>query len=136
MVKDFLTGVNRLGHSLTTNIGYPKLFTGGQARARFRGPPPAVNNFVDGRAPRTDSHCRAMSFCVYIAPVSRPGGPGLLTTSRINDYELIDRPAGRGLALQRLLKRASLELEDDSPILTSPGQARGRPVNRSNQTHP
>ena len=30
---------------------------------------------------------------------SRPGGPGLLTTSRRNDFELIDRPVGRGLAL-------------------------------------
>jgi hypothetical protein len=25
----------------------------------------------------------------------RLGGPGLLTTSRFNDFELIDRPAGR-----------------------------------------
>ena len=39
---------------------------------------------------------------------SRPGGSGLLTTSRSNDFELIDRPAGRGLALERLLKRALL----------------------------
>jgi hypothetical protein len=30
---------------------------------------------------------------------SRPGGPGLLTTSRSDDFELIDRPVGRGLAL-------------------------------------
>jgi len=30
---------------------------------------------------------------------SRPGGPGLLTTRRRNDFELIDRPVGRGLAL-------------------------------------
>jgi len=26
---------------------------------------------------------------------SRLGGPGLLTTSRIDDFELIDRPVGR-----------------------------------------
>jgi len=30
---------------------------------------------------------------------SRLGGPGLLTTSRLDDFELIDRPAGRGLTL-------------------------------------
>ena len=30
---------------------------------------------------------------------SRPGGPGLLTSSRYNDCELIDRPVGRGLTL-------------------------------------
>jgi len=30
---------------------------------------------------------------------SRLGGPGLLTISRIDDFQLIDRPVGRGLAL-------------------------------------
>jgi len=30
---------------------------------------------------------------------SRTDGPGLLTTSRFDDFELIDRPAGRGLTL-------------------------------------
>jgi len=38
--------------------------------------------------------------CLY--PVERfpaPAGPGLLTTSRANDFELMDRPAGRDLTL-------------------------------------
>jgi hypothetical protein len=44
---------------------------------------------------------------------SRPGGPGLLTTRRGNDFELIDRPVGRGLTLNdysrgRLLTTARL----------------------------
>jgi hypothetical protein len=30
---------------------------------------------------------------------SRTDGSGLLTSSRINDFELMDRPVGRGLAL-------------------------------------
>ena len=30
---------------------------------------------------------------------SRPGGSGLLTASRTNDFELMDRPAGRDLTL-------------------------------------
>ena len=38
-------------------------------------------------------------FLYPIKPFSRPGGPGLLTSSRIDDFELIDRPVGRGLTL-------------------------------------
>ena len=37
----------------------------------------------------------------FLYPIKRfpaLAGSGLLTTSRCNDFELIDRPAGRGLA--------------------------------------
>ena len=54
---------------------------------------------------------------------SRPGGPGLLTTSRVNDFELIDRPRRVGLGPQRRLKRALPHRNDDSSVLPSPGQA-------------
>jgi hypothetical protein len=119
----------------TQYIRYPKLFTVGQASSLPSWPGTTVNNFVAARDTCIKLICRAMDSDVSIAPVSRPGGPSLRTHSRSNDSDLIDRPAGRGLALKRLLKRASLEPEDDSPILMSPGQACGKPTNRSNQTH-
>ena len=54
---------------------------------------------------------------------SRTGGSGLLTASRFNDFELY-RPTRRA-GLGRLHKRALLDLNDDSSILVSPGQACG-----------
>ena len=44
---------------------------------------------------------------LFLNRFSRPGGSGLLTTSRFDDFELMDRPAGRDLTLERLLQRAS-----------------------------
>ena len=55
----------------------------------------AVNNFAAAGSVLARSW-----FCVY--PVHRfpaPGGSGLLTTSRSNDFELYGPPAGRGLTL-------------------------------------
>jgi hypothetical protein len=82
----------------TTNIGYPKLFTGGKASAAFPSPQPAVNNFVAARG-ELIVMANGLHIPVSVHRFSRLGRPGLLTTSRFNDYELIDRPVGRGLAL-------------------------------------
>ncbi len=54
--------------------------------------------------------------------LSRTGGPGLRTTSRYNDSELIDRPVGRGLTLNDY-SRGRHSCVNDSSILASPGQA-------------
>jgi hypothetical protein len=68
----------------------------GGAVGRQESPPqPTVNNFA--AVPHQDGF--RIAWLVSAEPFSRPGGPGLLTTSRLDDYELIDRPAGRGLTL-------------------------------------
>ena len=56
---------------------------------------------------------------------SRPGGSGLLTISRCNDFELYRPTRSGGLALERLLRGRPLA-QDDSSLLTSPGQACGK----------
>lgn len=54
--------------------------------------------------------------------VFRTGGPGLLTTSRLNDFELY-RPARRGVLALNDYSRGRLPYcENDSSILPSPGQ--------------
>ena len=58
-------------------------------------PQPAVNNFVAAKVLRPDSDGDGRWFSLSVSVVFRLGGPGLLTTSRFNDFELIDRPAGR-----------------------------------------
>jgi hypothetical protein len=110
----------------TFDIGYPKLFTVGRDSGLPSWSETTVNNFVAARAPTTPI-CQAMSLRVSIAPVSRPGGPGLLTYSRDNDYELIDRPAGRAWPFNDSSRGRRSNCDDDSSILTSPGQACGRP---------
>lgn len=58
-------------------------------------PEPAVNNFVAARF--FCSPFRMVLTFGFHYPcqlVFRSGGPGLLTTSRFNDFELIDQPAG------------------------------------------
>src|SRR2546428_400456 len=55
---------------------------------------------------------------------SRLGGPGLLTTSRNNDFELY-RPARRA-GLDPLTTTQEGVAHDDSSILPPPGQARGK----------
>jgi hypothetical protein len=61
---------------------------------------------------------------------SRLGGPGLLTTSRSNDFELY-RPARRaGLDPLTTTQRASLFTQHDSSILPSLGQALREKPNR------
>jgi hypothetical protein len=72
---------------------------GGKASGANLRPPPTVNNFVAANGVATGSGWLLMVISCIRKPFSRPGGSGLLTTSRINDFELIDRPAGRGLAL-------------------------------------
>ena len=47
---DFVQTLSRL-HALTTNIGYPKLFTGGEESGAEISPQPPVNNFAGERRP-------------------------------------------------------------------------------------
>ena len=61
---------------------------------------PTVNNFVAAKKTAAtlgwpDTFIYGLSLHWF----SRPGGSGLLTTSRLNDFELMDRPAGRDLTL-------------------------------------
>lgn len=65
-----------------------------------------------------------MSFPVSDLPVSRTGEPSLLTTSRHNDFESIGRPAGPPWPSTTTRDGAAISC-NDSPILPSPGQARG-----------
>ncbi len=75
------------------NIGYPKLFMVGKASAAELWPRLTVNNFVAARGEpirvAVGSHVP-----VSVNRFSRPGGPGLLTHGRCNDYEFY-RPARR-----------------------------------------
>jgi hypothetical protein len=71
----------------------------GEASAANPWPQPAVNNFAGAKNGAEIGMARAFHFGLILKRCSRPGGPGLLTTSRFNDFELIDRPVGRGLAL-------------------------------------
>ena len=59
-----------------------------------------VNNFVAAKklAARF-GWCGPLVFTIRVSWLARPGGSGLLTTSRYNDFELMDRPAGRDLTL-------------------------------------
>ncbi len=53
-----------------------------------------VNNFAANRTASLDRIDLRVSFPLSLLPVSRPGGLGLLTTSRFNDFELY-RPTRR-----------------------------------------
>ena len=79
------------------NIGDPKLFTGGAVGRQEDPAAPTVNNFVAGRATFRwpVGFIRSYPVCWF----SRLGGPGLQRPSRVNDFELMDRPAGRDLTL-------------------------------------
>ena len=57
-----------------------------------------VNNFVAARGEPIRMANR-LHVPVSLNWFSRPDGPGLLTLGRFNDYDLIDQPVGRGLAL-------------------------------------
>ena len=59
----------------------------------------AVNNFAANRAATDIGLAFGFQFRYRFVWFSRPGGPGLLTSSRANDFELMDRPVGRGLTL-------------------------------------
>ena len=58
-----------------------------------------VNNFAANRAATVSDWPFGFIFGISSLGFSRTGGSGLLTNSRFNDFELIDRPVGRGLAL-------------------------------------
>jgi len=111
----------------TRDIGYPKLFMVGKASVAEPWPRPTVNNFVAARGEpirvAVGSHVP-----VSVNRFSRPGGPGLLTHGRFNDYDLY-RPARRaGLGPLTTTQEGVANLYDDSSILPSPGQACGRPT--------
>jgi hypothetical protein len=77
------------------NIGHAKLFIVGEEAQRNISPQTTVNNFVGAQF----GWCRCFaSGAIFIIRglVFRTGGPGLLTSSRDNDFELY-RPAA-GLA--------------------------------------
>jgi hypothetical protein len=78
------------------NIGYPKLFTVGAVGRRGFPAAPAVNNFVAANAAR-DFGWPQFVICFIPQRFSRPGGLGLRTTSRTNDFEPTDPPVGRWL---------------------------------------
>jgi hypothetical protein len=58
-----------------------------------------VNNFAANRAARVSDWPLGFIFGIGSHWFSRTGGPGLLTSSRLDDFELMDRPVGRGLTL-------------------------------------
>ena len=60
---------------------------------------PTVNNFAANRAATGSDWPLGFISGIGSHWFSRPGGPGLLTSSRFNDFELMDRPVGRGLTL-------------------------------------
>ena len=110
------------------DIGYPKLFIGGEESGAPLSPQPPVNNFVGTEwATRLEWHEGRMLRYGF-ARISRLGGSGLRTLSRSNDFHLY-RPAHRaGLDLLTTTQRPCLYLKKDCSILTSPGQARGEPI--------
>jgi hypothetical protein len=85
---------------LTKNIGNPKLFIGGAVGRQESPTAPPVNNFVAAKkfAARF-GWCGPLVFTIRVSWFARLGGSGLLTTSRRNDFELMDRPVGRDLTL-------------------------------------
>jgi hypothetical protein len=59
-------------------------------------PQQAVNNFVAAKNSAARFGWRlSLIFTIRVRGFSAPAGPGLRTISRFNDFELIDRPAGR-----------------------------------------
>ena len=58
-----------------------------------------VNNFAANRAATLSDWPLGFISGIGLLWFSRTGGPGLLTTSRFNDFEFMGRPVGRGLAL-------------------------------------
>ncbi len=117
--------------SSTTNIGYPKLFIGGAVGRQVAPAAPPVNNFVAAQkfAARF-GWCGLWVFTIRVSRFTRPGGSGLLTTTRPNDFELRDRPVGRGLTLHDSSRGRCSILHDDFSILPSSGQAHGTPKKR------
>ena len=108
------------------DIGHPKLFMVGKASAAERWPRLTVNNFVAARGAPIRMANR-VHLPLSVNRFSRPGGPGLLTYSRFNDFEFY-RPARRaGLGPLTTTPEGAAILQDDSSILASPGQACGKP---------
>ena len=91
----------------SANIGYPKLFIGGEESAAPLSPQPTVNNFVQMRDLTIQESQKGIISGYDCARFSRLGGLGLSSASRPNDYELY-RPARRaGLDLLTTTQRPS-----------------------------
>jgi len=56
-----------------------------------------MNNFVAAESALVLGWPGKFMYGYRVAWFSRPGGSGLLTNSRRDNFELMDRPAGRGL---------------------------------------
>src|ERR1019366_8950173 len=92
-----------------------------------------VNNFAANPAATISDWPWGFIFGIGSHWFSRTGGPGLLTTSRFNDFQLY-RPARRaGLDPLTTTQECVCVLHDDFSILPSPGQAVcGRPSQKTN----
>ena len=78
------------------NIGYPKLFTVGQASGANPGPQATVNNFAAASAANAGSGWPwAFIGCIRldVFPPRRARSANVQVV--VNDFELIDRPVGR-----------------------------------------
>lgn len=64
----------------------------GEESAAEQSPQPAVNNFVVAKIAPSLGWPERFILGYPIHWFSRAGGSGLLTTSRFNDFELMDRP--------------------------------------------
>ena len=98
-------------------------------------PQPAVNNFVRAaKFAARSGWCVLWLFTIRIRGF-RTGGPGLLTTSRVNDFELIDQPAGRPWPLTTT-REGVIERETTLLYCRRRVKARGTmPINNINTTH-
>ena len=98
----------------------------GKASGAFAWRQATVNNFVAVGAASAGLDWPCAFICCIRFAFSRLGGPGLLTYSRFNDFELY-RPARRaGLDPLTTTQEGVALVHDDSSILTSPGQACGK----------
>ncbi len=79
--------LNRLFQCRNADIGYPKLFMGCQ-RAFGKLAQQVVNNFAANRAASVSDWPLGFISGIDSHWLSRTDGSGLLTSSRINDYEL------------------------------------------------
>jgi hypothetical protein len=115
------------------DIGHPKLFMSCQ-RASGKLAQQVVNNFAANRAATLSDWPLGFISGIGLLWFSRTGGPGLLTTSRSNDFQFYWPARRAGLDPLTTTQEGVSVLHDDFSILPSPGQADcGRPPHK-NQT--
>ncbi len=81
------------------NIGLPQLFTGAEPSPWKSSAKATVNNCAGAHAPQQDSDGIQDSFALSASSVFPPRRARSANDQSLDDFELIDRPAGRGLAL-------------------------------------